>query len=226
MFEKFQQLTPLQRSLIVLLPLAIVVALVILLVNTSGQEETAPAPQDSSSASPTPSYEAPSDTPTSVAPYALNTPPAGSRSGEDTPDTTSKYTNAQKAAASSAAYRAMVAYCRYIPGESAEAHLARLKPFYAPENFDLGAGDIIGVIKSQQCVSYTNAELTGLTDDGALTYGVAMQQATVFEAGAPIVGEQTDSGKDIAYSKSVTMQASMKLVKGKWLAESITSSGD
>lgn len=226
MFEKFQQLTPLQRSLIVLVPLVVIIALVLLLVNSENQDTAEPDATASSSASPTPNYTAPSGTPSSVAPYSLNTPPTDSKAGQDTPDNTKKYTNEQKLQASTAAYRAMLAYCRYIPGESTAAHLARLKPFYAPGKFDLTEGDLIGLIKSQQCVSYTNAELTGLTSDGALTYGVAMQQATIFQAGAPIVGNQSDSGKDIAYSKSISMQASMTLVKGKWLAESITSSGD
>jgi len=224
MFEKFQQLTPLQRSLIVLVPLLIVIALIVLIYRADDASNSQATSDPSSSASPTPSYQAPSGTATSVAPYALNTPPADSKAGKDTPDTTKKYSNAQKTQAQAAAYRAMIAYCRYVADETPQEHLDRLKPYYAPGDFNLGTGDVVAIIKTQQCTTYTNAELTSLTDDGALTYGLAVQQATIFQAGSPVVGGQSDSGKDIAYSKPISMQASMKLVKGKWLAESITSS--
>lgn len=217
MLDRFQNLPTALRVAISLGLVVVVLGVVVLLARLNPTSPTGedPAASPVTSGTTAPSTPAPEATldpsklgPTDLAPTA----PANELYGKNR-----KYSDSQMNAAVGVAKKAVLAFCRYSPKQSAAQWVEAQRPYYEASRFPYAESDYVSIIQNQQC-SITDVKPQQQTKDGLLLVAVAAQEATIYQAGAPIVPNSGDGKASYYYPLGGTL--SMKLVSGKWYVDS------
>lgn len=136
----------------------------------------------------------------------------------DPQSSSAKYTSQQLAKAAGVASAALLANCRYTDSQPASKWIENQRRYWLPASFSYGEQDYISFIKTQQC-NITNAEARTIKKDGSVEVGLAAEQGTFYQEGAPIVGGEKGSSNSYLYYVGGT--ATMKLQGGKWYVTSL-----
>lgn len=220
MLDRFQNLPTAARIAVLIIILALIGGFIALLAKLAPSTDVNPTTSASPSYSVAPTPQAtPSSAPSidisSLGPdeRQQNTARPGDPQAKN-----AKYSSQKLAQAAGVASAALLANCRYTGSQSESQWVDNQRRYWLSSSFSLDEQDYISFIKTQQC-NLTNSEARSINSDGTVEIGLAAEQGTVYQEGAPIVSGKKDSSSSYLYYVGGT--ATMKLQGGKWYVTSL-----
>jgi hypothetical protein len=150
---------------------AIVVAIVFITRGSSNQSTTTTPGPDSSNVSTPQPLDTTRPTPT----LAPSPNPSYASAGQ-------KYNAGQLIDAATAVSQAYLQYCAYQPKESANQHLARMRPYFAANSSFLKPSALASDVASATC-NTTRNQVAGVDSKGHLVYSVVVKSKAKLKAG-------------------------------------------
>lgn len=222
MFNDFRKLPPVVRIVLVLVVIGVVLGIIVLvvgLISSPKAKDDSGNPQPSSSSTPAPTNQN-TNGPINGAPAATPTP-TFTADPRDNADSTKVYSQTQKDAAYQAASTAYLSYCTHSPNETYSSYVTSVKPFLTTTSTLLGDRETYFDIVSVQVCGVNAGEVNSILKNGDVKVALYPTLATIYQGEeASSLGKKTGT----SYETNPTVFAIMRLVNGKWLADSIVES--